>query len=114
MYVLLLGAVALLISYLLREALQPGLISVPGPFLAKFTDLWRLYKVWNWTFKEDLPALHKRYNSPVIRIGPKLLSCSDARAVDLVYGFHSDFKKVCATCLSRVYTKEDVLILSCL
>ncbi|KAK5673723.1 hypothetical protein LTR17_027888, partial [Elasticomyces elasticus] len=93
MYTLLLGMAALLIVSLLREALRPGLRSIPGPFLAKFTDFWRLYKVWNWTFKEDLPALHKKYNAPLIRIGPQLLSCSDARAVHLIYGFQSEFKK---------------------
>jgi hypothetical protein len=74
--------------------LQPGLVSIPGPFVAKFTDLWRLYKVWQWRFKEDLPALHEAYNSSVIRVGPRMVSCSDPRAVELLYGFHTDFKKV--------------------
>lgn len=94
MYYALLGGLAvLLLVHLLRTALHPGVASIPGPFVAKFTDLWRLYKLWQWTFKQDLPALHDKYNSPLLRIGPKLLSCSDPRAVDLIYGFHSDFKK---------------------
>ncbi|KAH8658385.1 cytochrome P450 [Xylariales sp. PMI_506] len=76
-----------------RAASQPGLAGVPGPFLAKFTDLWRLYKVWNWTFKQDLPKLHEYYNSRLIRVGPNLLSCTDPRAVEVIYGFQSQFKK---------------------
>ncbi|KAK4504427.1 hypothetical protein PRZ48_005343 [Zasmidium cellare] len=93
MLVLILAIAAILVGSLLREALRPGVHSIPGPFLAKFTDLWRVYKVWDWTFKEDLPSLHKKYNSSLIRVGPQLLSCSDARAVALIYGFHSNFKK---------------------
>ncbi|WPH03602.1 cytochrome P450 [Acrodontium crateriforme] len=92
-FVLFIGASVLLIVHLLREWLQPGLVNVPGPFLAKFSDLWRLYKVWNWSFKDSLPELHKKYDSSLIRIGPKLLSCSDPRAVETIYGFHSNFKK---------------------
>ncbi|MCJ1319468.1 hypothetical protein MMC15_004804 [Xylographa vitiligo] len=85
--------VVFLVVHLLRIALQPGLAGIPGPFLAKFTNLWRLYKVWNWTFKQDLPALHEYYNSQLIRVGPNLLSCSDPRAVETIYGFQSQFKK---------------------
>ncbi|OJI79838.1 hypothetical protein ASPTUDRAFT_131330 [Aspergillus tubingensis CBS 134.48] len=83
----------LVVFHLLYNYCQPGLASIPGPFAAKFTNLWRIYKVWQWRFKEDLPALHQAYNSSVIRIGPRMLSCSDPRAVDLIYGFHTNFKK---------------------
>ncbi|RMD42787.1 hypothetical protein DV735_g2313, partial [Chaetothyriales sp. CBS 134920] len=86
-------AVVVIISHLLRNLLQPGLVTVPGPFIAKFTDLWRLYKIWQWRFKEDLPSLHETYQSSLIRVGPKMLSCSDPRAVEVIYGFHTDFKK---------------------
>ncbi|KAL4738144.1 cytochrome P450 [Aspergillus similis] len=84
---------ALILSRLLYNLFQPGLVGIPGPLLARCTDLWRLYKVWQWKYKEDLPALHEAYNSTVIRIGPRMVSCSDPRAVELIYGFHTDFKK---------------------
>ncbi|KAL4925851.1 cytochrome P450 [Aspergillus undulatus] len=83
----------ILLAHLLRNFLQPSLISIPGPPVAKFTDLWRLYKVWTWRFKEDLPFLHEKYNSSLIRIGPSMVSCSDPRAVEVIYGFHTEFKK---------------------
>lgn len=85
---------ALIASHLVYNYCQPSLASIPGPFAAGCTDLWRLHKVWQWRFKEDLPALHRAYNSSVIRIGPSMVSCSDPRAVELIYGFHTDFKKV--------------------
>lgn len=86
--------IAVILSRLLYNLLQPGLVGIPGPFAAKFTDLWRLYKIWQWRFKEDLPSLHEAYNSPLIRVGPKMVSCSDPRAVEVIYGFHTGFKKV--------------------
>jgi hypothetical protein len=103
---LLYDALALLLSKFLRNALRPGLVSVPGPFAAKFSNLWRLYKVWQWKFKEDLPALHQKYNSSIIRIGPKIVSCSDPRAVELIYGFHTEFKKVRIALYGDVLTTE--------
>ncbi|KAL6232308.1 hypothetical protein BDW75DRAFT_232915 [Aspergillus navahoensis] len=87
------GILALILSRLLYNLFQPGLVGIPGPLPARCTDLWRLYKVWQWKFKEDLPALHEAYNSTVIRVGPRMVSCSDPRAVVLIYGFHTDFKK---------------------
>ncbi|KAL4861821.1 beta-lactamase-like protein [Aspergillus spectabilis] len=51
---------------------QPGLVRIPGPITAKFTDLWRLYKVWQWKFKEDPPSRHEKYNSSLIRIRPRM------------------------------------------
>ncbi|KAJ5738183.1 cytochrome P450 [Penicillium malachiteum] len=97
MFLALLYAVPVLLSLLLwtllRNALEPGLVDIPGPFIAKFTDLWRLYKGWQWKFKEDIPSLHQKYNSTVIRVGPKMISCSDPKAVELIYGFHTKFKK---------------------
>lgn len=98
---LLQAAFAVFVLHLVRNALQPGLTRIPGPFLAKFTDIWRLFKLWQWTFKEDLPDLHRKYNSTLIRVGPRTLSCSDPRAVELIYGFHTEFKKVSTDCLLR-------------
>ncbi|KAI4861652.1 cytochrome P450 [Hypoxylon rubiginosum] len=87
------GAIVLFLLSLLRDALRPGLVNIPGPAVAKFTNVWRLYKLWQWRFKEDLPGLHEKYNSSLVRIGPKMVSCSDPRAVELIYGFHTEFKK---------------------
>ena len=106
MYPLLLcSIVGILLVHVLRIALKPGIAGIPGPFFAKFTNLWRLYKVWNWTYIQDLPALHEYYNSQFIRVGPNLLSCSDPRAVEIIYGFQSQFKKVSTQTLAMEHAK---------
>ncbi|PWY67724.1 cytochrome P450 [Aspergillus eucalypticola CBS 122712] len=92
-YILCTLSLAYLAFHLLSNLFQPVLVDIPSPFAAKFTDLWRLYKVWQWRFKEDLPGLHAAHNSALIRIGPRMVSCSDPGAVDLIYGFHTEFKK---------------------
>ncbi|CAD6580679.1 MAG: hypothetical protein ASARMPREDX12_000234 [Alectoria sarmentosa] len=69
---LLYGILAVTTVSLLRNALRPGLRDVPGPFLAKFSNLWRLYTTWQRTFKDDIPVLHKKYGSSLVRIGPNL------------------------------------------
>ena len=91
---LLYGVLAVTIFSLLRNALRPGIRSVPGPFLAKFSNLWRLYTTWKRTFKDDIPVLHRKYGSSLVRIGPNLVSCSDPRAIDSIYGFHNEMQKV--------------------
>lgn len=88
------SAVALLVLHLLRNAFRPGFVDIPGPLVARFSDLWRVYKVWQWSFKEELPALHKAHGTSLLRIGPNLLSCSDPAAVNLIYGFQSRFQRV--------------------
>lgn len=85
---------ALILFSLLRNAFRPGLTDVPGPFLAKFSNLWRLYTTWRQTFKDDIPVLHRKYKSSLIRIGPNLVSCSDPRVIDSIYGFHNEMMKV--------------------
>lgn len=37
--------------------------NVPGPFLAKYTDLWHLWRVWRGQFEQDDVALHKKYGA---------------------------------------------------
>ena len=91
---LLYGILAVTIFSFLKKALQPGLRDIPGPFLAQFSNFWRLYTTWQRTFKDDIPVLHKRYGSSLVRIGPNLVSCSDPRAIDSIYGFHNEMQKV--------------------
>lgn len=85
----------LVIAYsFIRAARRPGLANIPGPFLARYTNLWCLYVTWRRSFKDDVPKLHAKYNSTLVRIGPNLVSCSDTRAIDSIYGFHNSMMKV--------------------
>ncbi|RAL07996.1 cytochrome P450 [Aspergillus homomorphus CBS 101889] len=88
------------ILYLTKSILQllyttwksPSLLSIPGPFLARFTRLWYFTRVWKGHFEADNLELHARYG-PVVRIAPGQYSISDRAAVKTVYGTGSRFPK---------------------
>lgn len=81
------------VFYILKCALAPGLRSIPGPFLAKFTDAWRLYKVYRGDFENCTIELHKKYGD-VVRVGPNAVSIADPAAIESIYGLKSNFQKV--------------------
>ncbi|OCH87964.1 cytochrome P450 monooxygenase pc-bph [Obba rivulosa] len=62
--------------------------SYPGPFLAKFTDLWLAYKVWEARRSAEIHLLHKKYG-PFLRIGPNHVSIADPAAIPVLYS-HSN------------------------
>lgn len=72
-----------LIAYLFRTWSRHR--SIPGPFLAKFTDLWRLLVVWRRDSHDTYLALHKRYGD-LVRIGPNCISVSKPDSINTIYG----------------------------
>ncbi|KAK4655008.1 hypothetical protein QC762_405500 [Podospora pseudocomata] len=44
----------------------------PGPFLAGWTNMWRLSKVYGAEYAQTMKKLHEKYG-PIVRIGPNLL-----------------------------------------
>lgn len=40
------------------------LASVPGPFLARFTDLWYAYRMYRGYFERDNLELHRKHGTP--------------------------------------------------
>tara|TARA_R110002060_G_scaffold24251_4_gene32946 strand:- start:943 stop:1272 length:330 start_codon:yes stop_codon:yes gene_type:complete len=67
--------------------------AVPGPFLARFTRLWYLYKIYQGHFEKVNIKLHERYG-PVVRIAPNEYSIDDIAAAKLIYGHGNTFVKV--------------------
>lgn len=68
------------------------LSNIPGPFAAKFTDLWR-YRSQNTQGHADrLVALHRKYGK-LVRIGPNHISISDPAAVSIVYSTNPTWPK---------------------
>jgi hypothetical protein len=67
--------------------------SVPGPLLAKFTPLYRIWTAA--TGKQFIihQKLHEAYG-PIVRIGPNHVSVSDAASITDIYGIASKFYKV--------------------
>ncbi|OCT51281.1 hypothetical protein CLCR_08494 [Cladophialophora carrionii] len=68
------------------------LSSVPGPFLAALTDLWRFSLTRSGHFSDTLKDLHTRYGA-FVRIGPNAVSISDPAAVPTVHSMHGEFRK---------------------
>ena len=68
------------------------LAHIPGPFLAKFTDLWRLLTVRRGDSHDAYLALHKRYGD-FVRIGPNCVSISRPDTIPHIYGIQKGFIK---------------------
>lgn len=83
----------LAVFHLLWTAFAPGLRSLPGPFLAKFTDAWRLLKVWRGDYEKTTICLHEKYGD-VVRVGPNMISIADPAAIESIYGVKTNFPKV--------------------
>jgi hypothetical protein len=69
-----------------------GLNTIPGPVAASLTDFWRLFQVWGRRPELWHNALHEKYG-PVVRIGPKTVSISDPKAVQVVYAVNGGYIK---------------------
>jgi hypothetical protein len=59
-----LAAVALVAA--IWRAFFTRLASVPGPFAARFTDLWYAYRLYRGGFEKDNLQLHKKYGTPAM------------------------------------------------
>jgi hypothetical protein len=64
-FTLVIAVVVLLLLFRLIHSvyscLTSPLRSIPGPFLARFTKLWYLWRVYNGHFEQENIALHRKY-----------------------------------------------------
>jgi hypothetical protein len=87
-------AILVLFFSYIHAYLSSPLRKIPGPFLAKFSDWWR---VWNhfWEIQtEKLKALHQKHGK-VVRVGPNTVSFNDPDLVKTIYSIRGNFVKVC-------------------
>lgn len=80
-----------LIWFAFAPVISP-LRSIPGPFAARYTRLWYLFRVWRGRFDLDTIALHKKYG-PVFRFGPNQYCFNDPEAIKIIYGKGTEFDK---------------------
>ncbi|VTO81718.1 unnamed protein product [Fusarium graminearum] len=85
------GIVAYLLAFFIRLGRSP-LRQVPGPFVARFTDAWYLYRTWKGHFEQDNLALHRQHG-PIVRYGVNRYSIDDPLASKTIYGPGSKFAK---------------------
>lgn len=66
---------------------------IPGPFLAAWSNLPRMY--WVWTRDSHLihTDLHKKYGK-LVRLGPNSISCGDPAEIPNIYAFNGRWIKV--------------------
>ncbi|KAK0744864.1 cytochrome P450 [Apiosordaria backusii] len=64
----------------------------PGPFLAGYTNLWRLYQVRTGKYHLAIQKLHEKYG-PVVRIGPNLLDLDYPELSKVIYGTDGKWRK---------------------
>lgn len=89
-----------LILYLLRLRYHGGMNKFNGPFLASFTDLWKIWYTYTGGPKPIYADLHEKYGD-VVRVGPNELSFADPRAIHEIYGPRGINQKVITSLLSR-------------
>lgn len=87
------GVVSALLAFrLLANKFRKNLRSIPGPFLAGFTDLWRFFDCVVATPHDTHIDLHRKHGS-MVRIGPGTVSVSDTALIPQIYGLNSGFTK---------------------
>jgi hypothetical protein len=74
-----------------RLTLHP-LAKYPGPFLAKFTDIYLAYYAWKGSRHLAFHRAHEQYGS-YVRLGPNLLSVNTATGLKTIYGFRANVRK---------------------
>jgi benzoate 4-monooxygenase len=69
-----------------------SLKSIPGPFFAKFTNLWLLAQARQGKRYQTVDDAHKKYGK-LVRIQPDHVSIADENAIPIVYGHGNGFLK---------------------
>lgn len=89
-FVLLGGFLA--ISHFLWNYIRSPLKAFPGPIVARFTNLWRVYDIWKGRADITHNSLHRKHG-PAVRLGPNMISLSDPALISRVYPTREPWKK---------------------
>ncbi|OQV01806.1 hypothetical protein CLAIMM_07097 [Cladophialophora immunda] len=80
------------ITWLARRIFRRDLRSIPGPFLASVSNLYRLVMVLRGQSHWETIKLHQKHGN-YVRLGPNFVSVSDPDALPIVYGIAKGFRK---------------------
>jgi hypothetical protein len=81
------------IAVRVQRLLRRDLRNLPGPFLARFSGLYRLFMVGGGNGPAAYRKLHQQYG-PIVRVGPNHVAVSDPSAIPIIYGLGSKFMKL--------------------
>lgn len=87
-------AIVAVVAYYLISYLVSPLKDIPGPFLAKFTNAWRVYDYYHLISPETQKKLHAKHGAAV-RLGPSLVALNDPDLIPVIYNSRGTFRKVC-------------------
>lgn len=83
----------LIFLQLARTKYRDGLRQIPGPFLASFSNLWKLNAAWHQNMHRENLRVHEDYGD-IVRIGPNHVSLADPQSMRTIYGVTNVFPKV--------------------
>ena len=88
--------VAAVLAYYIICYLTSPLKDIPGPFIAKFTNFWRVYDYYRFISPETQKKLHAKHGLAV-RLSPNLVALNDPALISIIYNTRGTFRKVCAS-----------------
>ena len=77
----------------IATAFKPGLKSIPGPAIARFSSFYRPWKISKGDAPDFYLRLHDEYGK-IVRTLPNTVDISDPEALPIIYGISSRFLKV--------------------
>lgn len=87
------GLIALAVTRLLFFRYKHGFSKYNGPFLASFTDIWRMYYAYSRKYQPPMIDVHEKYGDTV-RLGPNIISFAKPEAIKDIYGAGKAWDKV--------------------
>jgi hypothetical protein len=93
---------AVLLACLLYARYGHGLHQFPGPFVASFSHLWRVWHVLHTSRELPMVKLHQKYGD-IVRLSPNAVSFGHPNAIREIYGPQGLKQKACALELVPVH-----------
>lgn len=81
------------VTVLVKSALRPGLRNIPGPPLARVSNLYLMFQSRKMNMHTLFSQLHRDYGK-VVRFGPNKVDIADPAYIPVIYGINSKFIKV--------------------
>ncbi|EQB54556.1 cytochrome P450 [Colletotrichum gloeosporioides Cg-14] len=94
-YLMLFGSLALLATSWLLSHIR-SCLSLPGaygPALARWTDAWYIWKIWQGKYEAYDIEAHRSGSRNIVRIGPRMYSIDDPAMARVIYGISSPLPK---------------------
>ncbi|KAH9908569.1 cytochrome P450 [Xylariomycetidae sp. FL2044] len=88
-------AVGLVVLTCVLYAIAPGnkaLDRYPGPWIARWTNIWRLYIVYARRYAPTVKKLHEKYG-PIVRLGPNILDLDYPELGKVIYNTDGQWNK---------------------